>query len=363
MVESYDVGSLPPKIRHKEMLELFSAYEKGVNSGFPQSLEEIIVGAFLDKALAGIDIPNYPQFRDMNEMFLQMINGIEKIKEGYVEIESLSLKHGKEKIPEVHIIEENSEIIYEALGKRFRLKVCITGPYTLSALFAYKNEKTFLNLGRVLAEVVKENIFENKYGKVFMVTLDEPAFGVMSDPTIDYGTPGREALLKAWENIFRAASARGTITGIHLHSTADELFWHVESLNVVESHVDDPLYYRKAIKGKLEEHDKFLKASICKTDYDQLIREKLAKNNQKISKLELDEKTAETWKGIGKGIIDSDSFLEDETVMKKRLKRILETFGAERVPYAGPECGLGGFPSYKTAVNYLRRVAGVVKQF
>ena len=194
MIESYDVGSLPPKIRHKEMLELFSAYEKGANSGFPQSLEEIIVGAFLDKALAGIDIPNYPQFRDMNEMFLQMINGIEKIKEGYVEIESLSLKHGKEKIPEVHIIEENSEIIYEALGKRFRLKVCITGPYTLSALFAYKNEKTFLNLGRVLAEIVKENIFKNKYGKVFMVTLDEPAFGVMSDPTIDYGTPDSSQL-------------------------------------------------------------------------------------------------------------------------------------------------------------------------
>ena len=103
MIESYDVGSLPPKIKHKEMLELFSAYEKGVNSGFPQSLEEIIVETFLDKALAGIDIPNYPQFRDMNEMFLQMINGIEKIKEGYVEIESLSLKHGKEKIPEAHI--------------------------------------------------------------------------------------------------------------------------------------------------------------------------------------------------------------------------------------------------------------------
>jgi len=65
----------------------------------------------------------------------------------------------------------------------------------------------------------------------------------------------------------------------------------------------------------------------------------------------------------GKGIIDSGSFLEDESVMKKKLKRILEIFGAESLPYAGPECGLGGFPSYKTAVNYLQRVAEVVKQF
>jgi len=49
--------------------------------------------------------------------------------------------------------------------------------------------------------------------------------------------------------------------------------------------------------------------------------------------------------------------------MKKRLKKIQETFGAERVPYAGPECGLGGFPSYGVAIEYLRRVTDVVKQF
>jgi len=44
------------------------------------------------KILAGIDVPNYPQFRDMNEMFLQIIDGIERIREGYVETGSLCLK-------------------------------------------------------------------------------------------------------------------------------------------------------------------------------------------------------------------------------------------------------------------------------
>ena len=94
-----------------------------------------------------------------------------------------------------------------------------------------------------------------------------------------------------------------------------------------------------------------MKTSICKTDYDQLIREKLAKNNQKISKLELDEKTAETWKKIRKGVIDPNTFLEDKPLMKKRLKKILETFGAERVPYAGPECGLGIFQATEGPSN------------
>jgi len=40
MIGSYDVGSLPPKITHKEMLELFSAYEKAAHSGLPQSLKK-----------------------------------------------------------------------------------------------------------------------------------------------------------------------------------------------------------------------------------------------------------------------------------------------------------------------------------
>ncbi|RLI21181.1 hypothetical protein DRO54_04420 [Candidatus Bathyarchaeota archaeon] len=360
MVKSCDVGSLPPKMSHRELSEMFKVYEQG-DSQLSNSLEELIVNSFLDKLLAGIDIPNYPQFRDMNEMFLQMINGIEKIREGYVEIESLSLKAGKEKIPEVRIIEKHSKRIFDILGESFRLKICITGPYTLSTLFAYKNEKTFLNLGKVLARIVKENLFSNKFGKVFMVTLDEPVFGVMSDPMVDYGSVGREALLKAWETILKEAAVRNVMTGMHLHSTADELFWYVESLKVVESHVDDPLYQRKANRRKLEEYDKFLKASICKTDYDQLIREKLAKNSQ--SKLELDERTAETWKGIRKGMINSKTFLEDKNLMKKRLEKNLETFGAERVLYAGPECGLGGFPNYETAIEYLRRVAEAVKEF
>ena len=70
---------------------MFQAYEKG-NSHHSNRLEKLIVESFLDKILAGIDVPNYPQFRDMNEMFLEIIGEIEKIREGYVETGSLCLK-------------------------------------------------------------------------------------------------------------------------------------------------------------------------------------------------------------------------------------------------------------------------------
>ena len=103
MVESYDVGSIPCKAGRKELSEMFQAYEKG-DSQLSNRLEKLIVESFLDKISAGIDVPNYPQFRDMNEMFLEIIDGIEKIREGYVETGSLRLKTGKERIPEISII-------------------------------------------------------------------------------------------------------------------------------------------------------------------------------------------------------------------------------------------------------------------
>jgi len=48
--------------------------------------------------------------------------------------------------------------------------------------------------------------------------------------------------------------------------------------------------------------------------------------------------------------------------MGLRLRRAVERFG-ERVAYAGPECGLRGFPTYESALECLRRVARAVGPF
>ena len=46
--------------------------------------------------------------------------------------------------------------------------------------------------------------------------------------------------------------------------------------------------------------------------------------------------------------------------MAKRLGVIIEEFGPENVPYAGPECGMGGWPAYEYAMEGLRRVSEAV---
>lgn len=360
MIESCDVGSLPFTGDLKKFLKGATSHGFSVNDS-TQYFEERVVEAFIDKVEAGIDVPNFPQFRDMNEMVLTTIEGLEKVKGGYMETGVLSLKKGE--IPEVAAIKNAFKEIYERMGKPVKVKVCVAGPYTLSSLFIYKDDKIFTRLGDMVSRVVENNLFSEKHGRVSLISVDEPVFGLLDDPLMDRGSEGRENLRKAWESIFHKASARGVQTCLHLHSTTDELFWDVKTLNIIESHADDPLYQMKKTKELLESRDKFLKASICIADFDKLIRESIiASSKEKMSELVVNERIAETWKKISKGELDSKSLLEGVQLMEKRLIKIVNQFSVERVPYAAPECGLKGFPTYECALECLRRVSGAVKK-
>jgi 5-methyltetrahydropteroyltriglutamate--homocysteine methyltransferase len=361
MVKSCDEGSLPFVGDFQEFSDGASNYGRVVDNS-TDFFENKVLSSFFDKVAAGIDVPNYPQYRDMNQMFFDVIEGIGKINGGYIETAVLTLKEGKGVIPEVSVIKNHSQEIYEKLGVPFQLRVCIVGPYTMSSLFDYKDKNTFTRLGNVLTQIVEANIFNNKHGSVVLISVDEPVFGFVDDPLLDRGSEGRENLLKAWESITQKIRAKGAQTCLHLHNTSDELFWEVKNLNVIESHFRDSFYQAKRTKERLESTDKFLKASITVTDFDQLIRDNIvATSKLKPNEISINEKIAETWKNITKKQIDPTVFVENAELMKKRLVKIVEFFGENRVPYAGPECGLKGFPTYESALECLKRVSKTVK--
>lgn len=365
MVKSYDVGSLPffgDTEKFSKGAEHFLSHPR---DDFAEYFKETVITSFIDKVEADIDIPNYPQFRDMNKMFFQMIEGVKRIKtKRYMQTSVLSLRTEKSHIPEVMAIEKNSQKIYERIGKSYEAKICVTGPYTLSSLLTYRTSETFTNLGQVISQIVENNIFSGKYGRVSLVTVEEPTFGLLDDSLIGYGSDRREHLRKAWESIFQKAVSNGAHTCLHLHSTADKLFWEIESLNIIESHVSDSLYQVKKTKEHLESTDKFLKASICITNFDKLIRENVTSaHQQKLDELSVNQRVAEIWKGILNKKLKPEIFVEDPEMMKKRLTKIVDQFGVERVPYAGPECGLKGFPTYECALECLRRVSKAVKTY
>ncbi|UCH32508.1 MAG: hypothetical protein JSV05_03775 [Candidatus Bathyarchaeota archaeon] len=357
MIQSCDVGSLPFPREKKALLIGNNRILPSNSNGFSKHFEKTIIDAFIDKIKAGISLPAFPQFRDMNRMFLSVFGGIERIKDGYIETEGLSLKSGIERLAEVAIIAHNVKKIYARVEKPFELRICITGPYTLGSFFPYRNSQTYERLGQVLSKIVEKNIFKAKKAKVAMVAIDEPLFGLFDDPLLDQGVEDREQLLGAWEAIASKARSKNVYASIHLHCTSNDLFWRIKSLKIIESHVDDSLYELKTTRQKLEENDKILKASITIADFDTLIRRKLG--GPDISS----EIVADVWKEILNGTRNPEIFVEETDIMKKRLTKIVEQFGQERVTLAGPECGLRGFPNYTTAIECLRRVAQAVEAF
>jgi len=365
MIKSYDVGSLPPKNdSQKYLINAHAVETSNIYDNHIKKFEEIIVETFIDKIRMGIDIPNYPQFRDMTQMFLDMIEGIEKTKDGYLEVGDLKLKKQRGAIAEIMILRRHLHEISLEIQRHVNIKLCITGPYTLSTLFPYRRAETIQKLGNILTQVLEKNIFNEKEGKVSIVSLDEPTFGLINDPLIDKGSIGREILLKTWEKIFYKIKTQNVDPCLHLHTTANDLFWEAESLKIVESHVEDAIYKMKQTKKRLEETDKLLKASICKTDFDQLIKNHIVTaSREKQTENKLNEIIAETWKNIKLGKLNPTIYLENIQLMKKRLTIIIENYGKERVPYAGPECGLRGFPSYTCALECLKRVADTCKEF
>ena len=364
MIKSCDVGSLPFINDSAKLLEGAMCFSLSQADESAEYFEKTIVSSFLDKLRSDLDVPNYPQFRDMNKMFLSMIHGLEKIEAGYLETKIPSLKRDSNQIAEVMAIERNSRMIQELTGEPFELKLCVTGPYTLASFFPYRNEGTFNRLGNVISQILECNIFRNKHGKTSLVSVDEPLFGLLDDPNIDFGSKGRESLLSAWETIFHKVKTKNIQTMMHLHSTSNPLFWEIPSLNVIDSHVGDPFIQMKKTGELLESRDKFLKASIAINDFDTLIKKRIVEDSQKKpTDSDLNAKIADVWTEINHGKVDSTIFLETVDIMKGRLLEVVERFGEERVMYAGPECGLKGYPTYDTALECLKRVSRSIKKY
>jgi len=147
---------------------------------------------------------------------------------------------------------------------------------------------------------------------------------------------------------------------MHLHDTSDDIFWAVDNLQLAESHVGDPLYTLASTKRRLEETGKRLKASITMTLFDTLIESHL--KSQGVSE-GLQQKVGDTWTEIRRETVDPMIFIEEAELMAKRLGVIVEEFGPENVPYAGPECGMGGWPGYEYALEGLRRISEAVSLY
>ncbi|MCX6655686.1 MAG: zinc ribbon domain-containing protein [Candidatus Bathyarchaeota archaeon] len=166
MVSICDIGSMPPKIPHNELREgarhlqslaQYTRYGKGYESA--RKFEENVTSGLIDKLRAGVDVPSYPQFRDMNEMFLDLIDGHTYTPKGYIATDQLTCRSGT-MIPEVRAIRNNLKEITEKTGVgEINLKICVTGPYTLSTLFSSRTPELIRDLGKALKDLTANSLF------------------------------------------------------------------------------------------------------------------------------------------------------------------------------------------------------------
>jgi 5-methyltetrahydropteroyltriglutamate--homocysteine methyltransferase len=369
MIKTCDVGSMPFHGNFKRFLKgvqsidpLMELLHVDKNVKERKYFEEKVVQNFIDKMRIGIDIPSYPQFRDMNEMFFNITQGIKKSKRGYEVVDKLTVKKRHISIPEVHVIRQKMRKISQIIDKPVKVKLCVTGPYTLSSSCVNKNADVIKWFGEVIVQIIEENCFKGKHGGILLVSIDEPVFGMVDDPQLDVGSSSREMLIKTWETIFHKIKVKKIQSCLHLHNTTNETFWGIKSLDIVESHVNDSLYTSEETKLLLEKEDKYLKASISITLFDDLIRKKIEATMRQINESEVNQKIADIWTEIQKGRLATTGYIETPELMKKRLLQIINRYGMDRVPYAGPECGLKSFPTYSSAIECLRRVVKATQQ-
>ncbi len=270
--------------------------------------EKGVCDAFVDKICSGIDIPCYPQFRDM----LQQFSGFYKIHEGYFTDmpEKLLTDQGYNPrytfVAEVEVLKKYSRQICERIGKeKIEFKVCITSPLDLS----FEVPTDFL------VSMARSASVDTKYLKTRLVTLDIPSFGyqMVVDRTLD-----------ACREFFDAVkeTGKGLETSLHIHAGNHRDFLDIGSLDILEIHselLDSPPVLRR----ELEDHNKYLQIGIAKTA--------------------------------------SLTELESVGILRKRGKRAINLF-KERAKYLSPDCALKGLPTYDLALRLLRNVAKVARE-
>jgi len=287
---------------------------------------DLVKDVLAQKVSAGVEVPTYPQFRDMIRMFMDPIENPELVESPYL------------------IKKEYAEILeLRAIAPGMPVRVCVTGPVELyiSAFAATSYSDILFTLAKSVARFL-ENAKEQ--GKMAVASLDEPSLGISSNVVFS-----EDDILKALE--IASEPCRGMDCEVHLHSPLyAEPCARVPGISIVgiES-AANPDYLKLVDKNVLEETDTYLRAGIARTD----ILAMSARRNEQLG--------INLWGDLPR--LEREILgMESPQVMEKRLDAAYSLFG-ERLRAVGPDCGLGSWPSQSMAYNLLSNCAVAIKSF
>jgi 5-methyltetrahydropteroyltriglutamate--homocysteine methyltransferase len=332
-----DIGSypLPYGVTKPWIKQAFADVESHQNR-----LYDILQDALRQKLNAGVEVPTYPQFQDMITQFSEPIMDAERTEA------PLLIKEGEAQLKELDALEQVAAEYKEENGEKLKLRICVTGPielyYKLFPPPVYAD--VLSNIANSIGRFIKRAIEEANNFDVVCASLDEPSMGL--DPRID-----EEGVITALELASDYAFRAGIDTQIHLHSPIFyETVCQVNGIKVIgmES-AAQPSLLALIDKNQLEQHDKFLRIGIARTDILSMAAEYD----------ELHHTNAFRDKGVLEAIVTEYNSPEKVT---KRLEKAFTIFG-DRIKYVGPDCGLGPFPSQELAYKVLKNTAAGIQGF
>lgn len=337
-----DVGSfpLPDYIDLDKFKQFYWTGYKGIvnsadifeNRGIYNFFIHPFLQSFQLKLNAGVEIINYPQHMDMYTQFLKPI-------EDY-EMEPSLIDPKKAIIPELFILERFAKDYYERTGNTLKIKVCITGPielYIKKHGFTIYPDLAF-NFAKSLNIILKKSIKNTKYLQNSIISIDEPSFGYVDMFNID-----DDALIKVFDKTVEGVDG---LIQIHLH-TLKKYSIPIQAKNIDVLTCEYASDHTNVIpKSDLEQHDKFIRVGITRTNINSIMAEKLDGGAS------LDD--FKTFEGT-MNLIDSKDYI------KKNLLFALEHYG-DRLKFVGPDCGLKGWNPPQVAYELLKKTYNVIKE-
>ena len=337
-----DVGSFPlPPYIDKESFRRFywTAYNGIVNKtdifehrGIHNYFTHPIIQSFQLKLNAGVEIVNYPQHMDMYDQFLKPMADHE------IEPNLIDIK--KAIIPEMFVIEKFAKEHYERQGKQLEVKICVTGPIEL---YIRKLDFTIyldmaINFARSVNAFIKNSLYNTKYLKTSIVSIDEPSFGY-----VDVVNVSDDDIIKIFNKCLEGVDITSQI---HLH-TLNRATIAMQTKNIDVLTCEYASDNSNVIsKRELDQFDKFIRVGITRTNINSLMAEAL---DEGISQDEVN-----SFEGT-MNLIDPKERIE------KNLVEALKHY-EDRLKFVGPDCGLSGWYPPQVANELLHRTYEVIEK-
>ncbi len=364
-IQTTDVGSFPlVDVDLKRYIQGAANLEDGNQSEAATYFIQHHNGAFTRKMAAlgpKESVPCYVQSsvkRDMLSQFLDPIvrhgQGLQKQDDTYLwDGTPIQLPTEKAQVAELLALQQGAKTICQELNiKQIYYRACITGPFEMASRLwrgmgvgPRYDEPLIESFATIVQSFMKNAQIETKHLKPLVITLDEPSIGVtgVGDLFMDTESDAHLAhLITTWNTILTEIPST-RYRGLHLHASPYHQLAHAH-WNLLEAHLGVIVS-----KNWLDENDKYIRAAVMRTDGPTI-----PKN--------ADPRAA--WDQIQSG--NFQPYLQSQEYMLHHLKTAVNQDGTDRIPFAGPECGLGSWDwqfGDEMVLTSLKRLHQMVANF